>query len=73
MMAADKTTRNKQNAPSRARYEAKAYRKYTIRVRTDGSDGFTPEQLETAAEVSGQSVNAWIIAAIRDRLCFPSS
>ncbi|WP_312635121.1 hypothetical protein [Oscillibacter sp.] len=67
-MPADKSTRNKQNAPARARYEAKAYRKYTIRARTDGGDGFTPEQLEAAAEASGQSVNAWIIDAIKDKL-----
>ena len=67
-MAVDKATRNKQNAPSRARYEAKAYRKYTIRARTDGGDGFTPEQMEQAAAGSGQSVNAWILAAIRQRV-----
>ena len=67
-MAADKTTRNRQNAASRARYESKAYRKYTIRARTDGGDGFAPEQLEAAAQASGQSVNAWIIEAIRDKL-----
>lgn len=64
----DKTTRNRQNAPSRARYEAKTYRKYTIRARNDGGDGFTPEQLEEAAEAAGMSVNAWIIEAIRDKL-----
>lgn len=64
----DKTARNRQNAPSRARYEAKAYRKYTIRVRHDGGDSFTPEQLEQAAQQAGQSVNQWIIEAIRDKL-----
>lgn len=64
----DKTTRNRQNAASRARYEAKAYRKYTIRVRTDGGDGYTPEQIAAAAQASGQSVNAWIVEAIRDKL-----
>ncbi len=67
-MAVDKATRNKQNAPSRARYEAKAYRKYTIRARTDGGDGFTPDQMEQAAAVSGQSVNAWILTAIRQQI-----
>lgn len=67
-MTVDKARRNRQNAPSRARYEAKAYRKYTIRVRTDGADGYTPDQLEAAAAASGQSVNAWIVEAIRDRL-----
>ena len=60
----DKTRRNKQNAPSRARYEAKTYRRYTIRVRFDGSDGFTPEQLEAVAAASNMSVNAWITSAI---------
>ena len=64
----DKTTRNKQNAASRARYEAKAYRKYTIRIRQDGGDGMTPEQVEAAAAASKLSVNAWIIDAIRDKL-----
>ena len=67
-MTVDKARRNRQNAPSRARYEAKAYRKYTIRVRTDGADGYTPDQLEAAAQQAGQSVNAWIIEAIRDKL-----
>lgn len=64
-MPVDKPTRNRQNAPSRARYEAKAYRKYTFRVRTDGTGGFTPEQMEQAAEAAGMSVNAWIIQTMR--------
>ena len=64
----EKTKRNKQNAPSRARYEAKAYRRYTIRVRKDGADGVTPDQLDAAAAAAGQSVNAWIIGAISDRM-----
>ena len=41
---------------------------YTIRVRQDGGDGFTPEQLEDAAKRAGQSVNAWIIDAINDKI-----
>ena len=64
----DKTTRNRQNAPSRARYEAKAYRKYTIRVRQDGADGFTPEQLEQAAQAAGMSVSAFVVDAIKERI-----
>lgn len=52
----------------KARYEAKAYRKYLLRVRTDGAAGFTPEQMEKAAEAAGQSVNQWIIEAIREKL-----
>ena len=64
----DKSIRNAQNRPARERYEAKTYRRYTIRVRQDGGDGFTPEQLEDAAKRAGQSVNAWIIDAIRDKI-----
>lgn len=67
-MTVDKTTRNRQNAPSRARYEAKAYRKYTIRVRQDAADGFTPEDMERAAAAAGQSVNAYINQAIQERI-----
>lgn len=67
-MAVDKATRNRQNAPSRARYDAKAYSKITIRVRKDGSDGMVREDISRAAEREGQSVNAWILEAIRDKL-----
>ena len=31
-------------------------------------DGFTYEQIKAAAAANGQSVNAWIIEAIRDKL-----
>ena len=67
-MATDKTTRNRQNAASRARYEAKAYRKYTIRVRQDAADGFTPDDLEATAAAANQSVNAYINQAIQERI-----
>lgn len=63
----DKTTRNRQNAASRARYEAKAYRKLTIRLRTDGADGILIDDIRAAAAADGQSVNAWIIGAIAAR------
>lgn len=67
-MAADKTERNRQNAASRARYEAKAYSKLMLRIRQDGSDGMTKEDITRAAERDGLSVNAWILDAIRDKL-----
>lgn len=67
-MPASKAERNRQNAASRERYQAKAYRKYTFRVRTDGTAGFSPSDLENAAEAAGMSVNAWIIQAIKDKL-----
>ena len=31
-------------------------------------DGFTKEQIKAAADASGQSVNSWIIEAIKDKL-----
>lgn len=67
-MAIDKTTRNRQNAASRARYEAKAYRKLTIRMRTDGADGILIDDIRAAAAADGQSVNAWVIGAIKGRI-----
>lgn len=67
-MPTDKATRNRQNAPSRARYEAKAYQKITFRIRKDSADGVTKDQIDAAAEAAGQSVNAWIIDAIKDKL-----
>ena len=63
-----KQRRNRQNAASRARYEKAAYKKYSLRIRSDGGDGFTPDQLEATAAANGQSVNAWLLDAIRDKL-----
>ncbi len=67
-MAIDKAERNRQNAASRARYEAKAYSKLMLRIRQDGSDGMTKEDITRAAERDGLSVNAWILEAIRDKM-----
>ena len=67
-MAIDKAERNRQNAASRARYEAKAYSKLVLRIRQDGSDGMTKEDITRAAERDGLSVNAWILEAIRERM-----
>lgn len=39
-----------------------------FRLHKDGSDGFSKGQIEAAAAAAGQSVNAWIIEAIRDKL-----
>ena len=40
----------------------------TIRIHKDGSDGFSREQLEAGALCAGQSVNQWIIEAIKDKI-----
>lgn len=42
--------------------------KVTVKFRSNGQDGFTKDDLRKAAKDSGQSVNAWIIEAIREKL-----
>lgn len=61
----DKATKNRQNAASRARYEAKAYDKVYIRLR---KDDLNAEAIKAAAEQAGESVNAYIVRAIRERM-----
>ena len=68
LSAEQKARRNRQNAASRNRYEAKTYDKTYLRIRRDGTDGITLDQIKAAARASGQSVNAWIIEAIREKL-----
>lgn len=63
-----KVLRNKANRPSVNRYNAKVYQNITFRVRRDGSDGVTAETLKAAADREGQSVNSFILDAIRDKL-----
>lgn len=64
-MTVDKKTINKQNAASRARYEAKAYDKIMLRLRKDALSG---ERVRECAEAAGESVNAYIVRAIRERM-----
>lgn len=40
----------------------------TIRLRKDGSDGITKEDVELAAKSQGMSVNQWVIDLIRDAI-----
>ena len=68
LSAEQKARRNRQNAASRGRYEAKTYDKIYLRIRKDGTDGATLAQIRAAATAAGQSVNSWIIEAIRDKL-----
>ena len=60
--------RNKSNRPSVNRYNAKTYVSITFRVKKDGSDGFTADDLRNAAERDGMSLNAWIIDLIRENI-----
>lgn len=64
----ERTERNRRTAPARNRYNAATYEPVTIRIRRDGSDGITPDQIRAAAETAGQSVNAWIVDAIKQAL-----
>ena len=50
------------------RYQDKAYRRYTVRVRNDGQDGITPQILEAEADTAGQSVNEYIVQAIEEKI-----
>lgn len=68
MTPAKKKARNKANAACRKRYEAKTYHKVMLRIRHDGRDGFTVEQVKRAAARSGLSVNAWLLDCIRECL-----
>lgn len=65
MTQEQKQAQNRSNAPHRAKYEAKAYSKILLRVRNDGADGVTVEDIKAAA---GNSVNKFILAAIREKL-----
>lgn len=64
----ERTARNRRTAPARNAYNAATYHTIAFRLRRDGGDGVTAEQIKAAAQAAGQSVNAWIIEAIRDRL-----
>lgn len=60
-------TTNRKKLETNERYLQKLER-IVFRIHKDGSDGFTKDQVESAAAAAGQSVNAWIIEAIRDKL-----
>ena len=68
LTAAQKRARNKSNEPSKARYRAATYDNIGLRIRKDGGDGITADQIRHAAESAGQSINAWVLDAIRDKL-----
>ena len=59
---------NKQKQGAIARYQAKTYQRVMLRVRYDGAQGITPEQIEQAAAAAGLSVNAWIVQACAEKL-----
>ena len=64
----DRTERNRRVAETRNKYNARTYDNITFRVKLDGSDGVSREGIAAAAAASCQSVNAWLLDAIRDKL-----
>ena len=50
-------------------YNKRTYDAITFRVKLDGSDGVSRDAIKAAADAAGcQSVNAWIIEVIKDKL-----
>ena len=68
MTQEQKTARNRQNAASRNAYVARTYDRLSVRLRRDGEDGITIDQVRAAAQRAGMSVNAWILDAIKEAL-----
>ena len=64
----DRTERNRRVADTRNKYNARTYDNITFRVKLDGSDGVSRDAIKAAADAEGQSVNSWIIEAIKDKL-----
>ena len=64
----DRTERNRRVAETRNKYNARTYDNITFRVKLDGSDGVSRDAIKAAADAGGQSVNQWIIEAIKDKL-----
>ena len=64
----DRTERNRRTATARNLYNAKTYDNITFRVRLDGSDGISRDQIKARAAAAGISVNQWIIEAIKDKI-----
>lgn len=52
----------------KTRYEKKTYDLVSFRLKRDGSDGITRDQIKAAAETYGESVNQFIINAVKARV-----
>ena len=50
------------------KYNAKSYEQISFRVRQDGSDGFDRDLIASEAEKHGESINQYIVKAIRERI-----
>lgn len=50
------------------KYESNNIDKITLRLRKDGAYGITRDELQKEAEIVGESVNEYIIKAIKERM-----
>ena len=49
------------------KYERKAYDNIRVRIRKDDPE-LTTEMLQAAADAAGQSINAYVVQAIKERM-----
>ena len=49
-------------------YNKRNYQAITFRIKRDGSDGVTQEQIAAAAAADGQSVNQWLIDTVKNAI-----
>lgn len=59
---------NNSHAKAANAYNAKNYSAFTVRIKHDGSDGFTLGDLRQAAQREGMSFNAFVVGLIRDNI-----
>ena len=50
------------------RYEHKTYSKITVRLRQDGSQGITRDDVQEAADAVGLSINEYVVQAIKEKI-----
>ena len=52
----------------KAKYNAKTYDTLSVRIKKDGTDEILIEDIRNAAMQTGESINAFVIQAIKERL-----
>ncbi len=50
------------------KYEHKSYDKITFRIRKDGKNGITREDVQAAADASGMSLNEFVLEAVKEKI-----
>lgn len=57
----------KKRTVSKNHYNAKTYDRIGICIRKDGSDEITADEIREVADLCGESVNAFILTAVKER------